>query len=247
VQLISNSFKRARKVLSIIDLRLAVLFLTALFAMAITGSDPLARDALCSFEICLRAYSPDYWNTIFHTIASGAVISLFFYWVLVEFPRYKKRERLKRIFASQYRSFKLQCIDIFLVLSNSRNDSETAVRLLEPDEFRKYFKEDAGDHQIRWDRFLNGLNDYYLEALARKMEHLRDEFRFFLLAVESDDEQLIELLNRFTETTHYNVTRSEDYDEVKSLSGYFWNIFAGWSFIEGYRNDDIVLEAIERI
>ncbi len=247
MQLISNSFKPARKVLRIIDPRLAALFFIALFAMAITASDPLAREALCDFKICLRAYRPDYWNAIFNTMASGAVISLFFYWVLVELPQYRKRERLKRIFASQYRSFKLQCIDIFLVLSNSTNDSETAVRLLEPDEFRKYFKQDAGDHQILWDRFLNGLNDYYLEALARKMEHLRDEFRFFLLAVESEDEKLIELLKRFTETTHYNVTRSEDYDEVKSLSGYFWNIFAGWSFIDGYRSDDIVLEAIERI
>lgn len=230
-----------------IDLWLVALLILAFLTMAITVSDPLARDALCSWGFCFRSSNPEYWNSLFHTVASGAVISLIFYWLLVELPRYQKRARLKRIFALQYRSFKLQCIDIFLVLSKSSSDLETAVRLLDPTEFRLFYKQEADDHQDRWYRVLNGLNDYYLDALARKMEHLRDELRIFLLAVESDDEELVELLSRFTEMTHYMITRSDGYDEVKSFSRYLWQVFAGYSFSEGYRNNDIVLEAIERI
>ncbi|WP_276913104.1 hypothetical protein [Hyphomonas atlantica] len=215
--------------------------------MAVSASDPIARDTLCAINLCFRSKHPSFWNSLFYSLASGGVLSILFYWLLVALPRYKKRARMKRIFADQYRSFKLQCIDIFLVLSRSPSDHETASRMLNPVEFRTFFNEDTGDNQSRWHRFLNGLNSYYLDALARKMEHLRDEFRIFLLAVEADDPELVGLLKRFSEATSYHVTRSDDYDEVKSLSGYFWELFAGWSFAMGYRDDDMILDAISRI
>jgi len=236
-----------RKLVRAMNPWLLTLFIFASVIMAASTDNPLARDAICSVGICFTSEEAGFWNPLFNTLASGAVLSILFFWLLVEFPQHRKRERLKRIFVTQYRSFKLQCIDIFLVLSKSPSDSEMAQRLLDLDEFKTFFKEDTGDGQDRWYRFLNGLNDHYLEALARKMEHLRDEFRIFLLAVESEDEELVGLLKRFTEATYYHITRSDDNDEVKSLSGYFWELFAGWSVIEGYRSDDIVLKAIQKI
>ncbi|MBO6765612.1 hypothetical protein [Maricaulis sp.] len=224
-----------------------LVFFGALALLAATAQDPFARSALCSFGVCFYSPKPEFWNSLVHTLSAGSAVSVLFYWVLVQLPHHQKRERLKRIFAKQYRSFKLECIDIFLVLSASPQDNDTAKRLLDLGEFRAFFKQTNSNEKERWDCFLNGLNGYYLDALARKMEHLRDEFRIFLLAVESDDEELLELLKRFTQYTHYNVTRSEDYDEIKSLSGYFWQLFAGWSVIDGYSDDDAVLKAIQRI
>lgn len=236
----------SNKAIHVLNRWLLILFTVAIGAMALTTPDPLARDALCASGFCLASSNPEFWNSLLHTLASGTVLSVLFYWMLVEVPRYRKRERLKRSFVARYRSFKLQCIDIFLVLSKSPCDHQTAVRLLEPSEFRHFFKEDTGDHQNRWHRFLNGLNDYYLEALARKMEHQRDEFKLFLLSIESEDEELVGLLHRFADSTFYHVTRSDDYDEVKALGGYFWELFAGWNFIEGYRKEDLILEAIRK-
>ncbi len=229
------------------NLRLLGLFILAIFVMAATTDDPFLRNNFCSLGVCFKSPNYEFWNQLFHGLATGTVISVLFFWLLVEFPRHRKRERLKRVFEAQYRSFKLQCIDVFLVLSKAPTDSGTATTLLSQERFREFFKVDTGDGQNRWHRVLNGLNDYYLDALARKMENLRDELRLFLLAVEAEDKDLILYLKDFAEGTHYSINRSNDYDEVKSLGGFFWSLFTGWSLIDGYCDEDVFLEAVKRI
>ena len=38
-----------------------------------------------------------------------------------------------------------------------------------------------------------------------------------------------------------------DYDEKKALMNFLWELFAGWSFADGYREEDIVKLIIEKI
>lgn len=222
-------------------------FLIALLLMALSAPDPMARDWLCVSGPCFSSSNPDFWNPIIHTLASGTVLTLIFYWALVKLPQDRRRSMIKRTFEAQYIAFKLRCIDIFLVISKSKYPHDQHEKLLDVREFRRFFKEDTGEGQNRWHRVLNALDDYYLGVLARKMEYLTSEFRTFVGVLETDDEELLGLLLRFSEYTNANVTFENDYDDVKSLSRYFWDVFAGYNFFEGgNREQDKVLDAIRR-
>jgi hypothetical protein len=223
-------------------------FLVALAILLLSNDDDLARTWTCeTLHLCFRSKNPEFWNSIGNSISTGTLLSLLFYWILVRWPEIRRRRRVVRNFLSQYAAFKSGCIDTFLVLSRSPSNTELIRELHDPTRFRAYFKEPVGNGQNRWHAFLNGLNDYYIEAIARRMENFRDEIHLLVQTIDIQDEEAAEYLSYLSTTTFFRITRSDDYDEVKSLSGYFWNTFAGWNFVEGYRDDDPLLTFLDRI
>lgn len=228
-----------------------LLFFGSVFLLAMSSPEAVAREYFCNrISLCFKSEQPSFWNSIVFSLASGSLVSILFYWMLVRFPELRRRKRLKSVFLAQYKSFKLQCIDIFVVLSHGGGglyEPGLNERLLDQVEFRKYFKAETGEGQNRWHRVLNNLNDYYLEALARKMEHFREDLNFFVRAVDIPDEDKVAAFNRLSQSTYYHVTRSDDYDEVKSLSQYLWQLFSGWSFIAGYSDDDPIVDLVSSV
>lgn len=230
------------------DLLLLIPFFFALVSMALTNPDPWVRDSLCTMNMCLRSNHAEFWNSILNTLASGAVLSIFFYWLLVSYPNYQKKKCLKNVFKSQYLQFKKECIGIFLAVSQAPSDMQTIQSLAtDVEKFRSFFSQLTDGKNNRWHSVMNNLSDFHLDRLANTMEILRDELRFFLLATDSENEDLVLLLTNFTAVTHANITRESDYDSVRYFSGYAWDIFAGFNIITGGRDTDLVLDAIERI
>ena len=53
-------------------------------------------------------------------------------------------------------------------------------------------------------------------------------------------------LNRLSQLIVRMESTERNYDDIKSLCGFLWSIFTGWSWIEGYSESDLIKDMIER-
>lgn len=215
--------------------------------MFLANEDSLLRDALCRSGICFYSDYAHGWNKLFYDFAAGCVITVVFYWLLVRWPEHQKRKRIKRSFYAQYRAFKLACIENFLAVADGGFDSALPESLLPIDCFRKYFKQHIGDGKTRWDEVANKMTPYYLEATFVRMEILRQEVSLVLHSIDVSDDEAFELLKRLSHAMQMQRSATTDYDSMKSFLSFFWSLFAGWDWVEGYRARDIVEEMVGSI
>jgi hypothetical protein len=61
------------------------------------------------------------------------------------------------------------------------------------------------------------------------------------------DDRAYEFLKRLSAAIFCLKDASIRYDEIKPLSGFLWQIFAGWDFISGYKKEDVIKEMIDSI
>ncbi len=113
--------------------------------------------------------------------------------------------------------------------------------------FRDYFKQDVGGRTTRWHEVANKMTDYYLDVTLSRMETLRQEIAFVMHNTDIDDEKVMAFLKRLSNAMLMQRNATRDYDAIKSFLGFFWQLFAGWDFVEGYRARDIAEEMIESI
>jgi hypothetical protein len=128
----------------------------------------LAAIFLACLALILVAQEP--WLKVLYDVAVGSLISLIFYVLVVRLPDYQRLKRIKRSFATQYNSFKKDCIRDILSVSDGTFTSDLIDRLMEQSQFSEYFKQNVSSSQDRWDAFQNNLNEYYLRELMVNME-----------------------------------------------------------------------------
>jgi len=233
-----------------LDMALTTIFVLSVAALFFAHEDPFARDALCAHTRFCHPALPDAkaWNKIFYDLAVGALVSVFFYLLVVRLPDYQRRQRLKRGLERHYRAFRKDCIEIMLLVADGTylvGDPET---LLEQDKFKDYFKEKVppGDRD-RWDEFQNKLNEYYLPELLTRMEIFRDEITFVLNNTDIPKDEPFEFLKRLSAVIYSMKDVTLGYDELKPLSGFLWSVFTGWDWFKGYGKEDIVKKMISSI
>lgn len=215
--------------------------------MFLANEDPFVRDALCRAGACFYPDAARGLNKLFYDFAAGCVITVVFFWLLVRWPEHRKRKRIKKSFRMQYRTFKLACIENFLAVADGRFDAALPEKLLPIEQFRAYFKQDVGDGKTRWDEVANGMSPYYLEVTLSRMEILRQEISFVMQNTDISEGEVFELLKRLSHALLMQRNATTDYDSINSFLGFFWNLFAGWDWVQGYRARDIVEEMIESI
>lgn len=241
------SLADAIEVRKVLGTRLLLVFAASIMLMFITveGSPMLAK--LCDVGACMPAKHASSWNKVSYDLALGAAVSIFFYWLLVRWPDHERRLRIKRSFAMQYRTFKISCVEMFVGLAEGSYDSSLPSRLLTPRAFREFFDEDLGNRDTRWYRVANKLDEFYLQLLVDRMEVFRDEIAFVLQNTDVQDEEALEFFKRFSRIIYAHKHVTPGYDDVKAFCGFMWSLFAGWDFVTGYKERDIVEEMIEAI
>ena len=100
-----------------LDIGLLAIFILSVAAIFLAHEDPFAREAVCA-HIRFCPHVPKAWHKIIYDLAVGALVSLFFYWLVVRLPDYQRRQRLKRGLEKQYRSFRLDCIKIMMMAAD---------------------------------------------------------------------------------------------------------------------------------
>jgi len=240
-------FNRLQVIASVLGRWLIFVFALSLILMGIASEGPDARNAPCNTGVCLYSGAANWWNELIYNLSAGTLISVVFFWLFARWSEHKKKERIKRSFGAHYRVFKIACIENFLAVADGVFDSELPETLMPLEAFRKYFKQDVRHLTTRWDEVANKMTDYYLDVTLSRMEALRQEIAFVMHKTDIDDEKVMAFLKRLSDTMLMQRNATRDYDAIKSFLGFFWQLFAGWDFIEGYRVRDIVEEMIESI
>ena len=182
-----------------------------------------------------------------NALSVGFVISAAFYFLVVYLPESQKRSRIYRSMEKQYQFFKKSCISTFLILSNSQ-DYPHSEMLLDQEEFRRYFEHKNTNNRKRWDAVINGIqdNEYYLNEILYELRVLNDEIKFVRSAIDIHDEEVFLYLNTLSRIILRMEATKPEYDDIKSLSRFLWEIFTGRSFIDD-RKTDIIADMIGRI
>jgi hypothetical protein len=231
--------------LDIVLIAIAILSVAALF---LAHEEPFARDALCAkISFCPTIANAKAWNKIFYDLAAGALVSLIFYVLIVRVPDYQKRRRFKRSFSHQYKNFREDCIGLMLSIADGTYEWGKQRELLDQKKFKEYFDEWVTRDQTRWHRFLNNLDEYNLRQIAKCMEIFRGEIQFILNNVEIHSEKPFEFLKRLSAAIFSMQDKTLEYDDTKSFGNFLWQVFAGFDFITGYRDLDIIQEMIDAI
>jgi len=185
---------------------------------------------------------------VLHSLSMGVVVSAGFYLLVVWVPAHYRRRRIHRNVQQHYVAFKSSCITTFLIASHSQ-EYRPREMLLDQDEFRRYFKIEVSSGQTRWDAVMNSMNGnkYLLREIQQELAILRDEILYVLNSIDVHDDRVFTFLNRLSHAIYPLKDIEPEYDDIKHIAGFLWEMFSGWSFVEGYRKTDIVQAMIDRI
>lgn len=186
-------------------------------------------------------------NSIIFNLSIGFLVSIIFYLLVIWLPDRRRKKLIKKNMKEQYRFFKEDTVAILLSACQQCYESDLPRRLTDQDEFRKYFKEPVNESQNRWHVVLNGLSDKLLKDLLVELEILKYEVSYVLNNVNIEDPNVFSFFKRLSQAVHKLKNTTLEYDDEKQLSQFLWELFSGWSFIDGYREDDIVSVMIEKI
>ena len=200
---------------------------------------------------------PNWWQdgySLLTNLLTGGLVSFFFYWLVVYVPEQRKRRVTKNNLSKMYHGIKEDILYqvVFASQKGGRSDLETdsgtIANLMTIDGFKGAF---AGgrDANEGFYAFQNQMSDdtpefrkiiLYLEMLANQIE-------FVLHNYTMDDEIYFDFFKRL-ELMLFALRRSKPgYDESKPLCGFVYEIFSGWSFIDGYRGYDVIDQMIADI
>lgn len=200
----------------------------------------------CIFVALFTVAKGDY-KVMAYDLSVGFIISAIFYWVVVYIPENNRKKIIHSGLKKQYDTFKMSCINNFLILSDSQSyhNKET---LLDQETFKQYFKDSNEQGIDRWDAVANGLqdNEFYLKEIIYELRMLNDEIRFAKSTLNIKDIEVYDFLSRLSQKITRMESTTQDYLDIKSFCGTLWEIFAGWSWLDGYRKTDIIQEMLKK-
>lgn len=183
-----------------------------------------------------------------HTISTGFLLSAVFFFLVVDLPDRKRRQVVADNFVEQYDQIKLSLIGTFLILSNSQQYGNRK-NLLIKEEFKRYFKGNNENGENRWSAIANGLqgNEYYLREVVYELRSLNDEVRFIRNTLPIHDSELFKFLNRLSQAISRVEMTQPEYNEIKSFCRFLWQLFTGYSFIDGYSKSSYIEDMVRRV
>jgi hypothetical protein len=205
----------------------------ASIALVIKTSDELFLDIFRNTLVESLFQRFNIGNSIIYDLSIGFLVSVIFYLLVVWFPDRQRKNLIKRNFEEQYKFFKEDTISILLGVCNKCYESDLPTKLSEQSEFKKYFKEPVSDSQKRWDTVLNGLDERVIKELLVQLEILMNEVAFVLNNVDINNKNVFSFFKRLSQAVYK--LKNSTLDDDDDLKRFLWELFAGWSFIEGYR------------
>jgi len=82
-------------------------------------------------------------------------------------------------------------------------------------------------------------NIHDIKEIFIEFEVLEKETKYILSNLDIHNEEIFDFLKRISRMTYNFRDFDPEKDDVKSLMSFLWSIFAGWSRITGYPEEDI--------
>lgn len=229
----------------VIGISLWLLFVISVLLMFKSSSEPVIDRLAGTWpEQWLKQFSTG--NGVIFSIASGMLVSLLMYALVVWLPDRSRRRRVRNNLLNHYALFKEQCIYNFLFSIEVPANSDLVDELMDVHNFRSYFKQNDASGKELWYGVMNGLEPHHIKAIAIEMGVLAEEVKFTLASVDVDDEEVFSFLKRLNRAIA-SLRESSQEGDIKYLANFSWELFAAWSFVSGYGDRDFVLERIQRL
>ena len=189
-------------------------------------------------------------SNILHSIFIALLVSSIFYIGTAAIPEIQRRKRIRNGLIKKYHYFKMSCIDLFLIASNSQDyDYKDRENLLNHEEFRRYFDIRCKGTQNRWDLVATSIDDgdYIFDELVMELDLLINELKHARASVEIFDDDVDDFFTSMMQTLHRVKISKPGTDDYKYFCRTLWSIFTRWNLSDGQRQDDYIQTMIERI
>ncbi len=178
-----------------------------------------------------------------NSILVSLMAAYVFFLLIVHLPGIRQRQVIRNNMRCQYRDFKTATIGHFLGITDGSYEFDRVEKLCDIRSFRDYFDGN------RWYAIANALNRdrLRLNEILVELAILRAEIAFVLTKIEIRDEQVLAFFKSMSSTMYRMEQANCEYEDVKSLMSFLWQLFAGWNWVKGYAEEDVVLRLIEKI
>ena len=222
---------------------LSILSIICLFFVIKSGDDFLLYQNWSIFEQFHVG------NAIVFNLASGMLISIIFYFIVVLAPEMRREKRIKSNFYFQY--FELRRNLVYHILGNCQEayNPELYDTLIKPVSFREYFKETINNsyEQTRWDVFYNNLDQTVINNLQLEFEVFKESVSYLLNNLEVTDKEAFSWLHQFNAIAITLKGVNVDDESRKVLARYLWEFLACYNSATGNNDVDIFEKIIRKI
>jgi hypothetical protein len=186
-------------------------------------------------------------NEIVFNLSVGSAVTVLFYFLIVWYPDRRKRNILRNSLREHYQRFRLTTIQILLFCCNKVYDSALPKKLNDPEEFKKYFSEDVTGTGGRMYDVMNNIDEHYLQELRIELEMLRNELSYIISQVDISEPKILDFFKNLSQYVYRMEHLTLEYEDIKSLSNFLWQIFANFDIATGCSDEDIIEVMIEKI
>jgi hypothetical protein len=216
--------------------------IVCLFLVLKSSEDPVV---ISSYAWLFEQFN--FGNAMIFNCTSGLLVSIWFYFLVVYLPDLNRKHRIKNHFIAQYNEFRRALIIHILACCREPYSINLTNTLTDITKFREYFKVEVLPDQERWHVFLNNLDDYELHSILLEFEAFKDSISYLLSNIDIQNQDVFAFLHRIRTiyTTQKNVNINDD--SLKSLSRLLWEMLAGFSRVDGYRDYDYFIKMFNKI
>ena len=170
------------------------------------------------------------------------------FYLLVRVPAYEQKLRIRAHLLETYLQYKKDVIYIFLGILHRTIDPDLADKLMSAPDFKDYFKTASGvPGQDRTHFIMNNIEEHHLKQLKLESEALYSELQYATTRLDIQDDELHAFARRISRSFLRTKNWDLSYDGVEEVLGFYWQLFAGWSFISGYLCGDPLEDRIRRL
>lgn len=230
-----------------LDAFLIFLCLSAIYLMTTASTDPLVGwIENTPLESVFLQFATG--NEIIFNLAAGVVSAVVMFYLLVRVPAYEQKVRIRDHLLKTYRQYKRSVVYIFLGILHGSIDSELADELMSAPAFKDYFEAPSGvPGQDRTHYIMNNIEEHHLKRLKIESEVLHAELQYATTRLDIQDNELHAFARRMAESLIRAREWDLSYDGVEEVLGFYWQLFAGWSFVSGYLGSDPLEDRIRRL
>ena len=229
------------------DALLLLMCVIAVYLMTVASSDPLAS-WIAETRLAPVFLQFKTGNEIVFNLAAGVVSAVVMFYLLVRVPAYEQKVRIRAHLLETYLQYKQEVIYIFLGVLHGIIDPELADKLMKAPDFKDFFKAPSGvEGQDRTHYIMNNIEEHHLKQIKMESEILHSELQYALTRIDVQDSELHAFTRRITKSLLRTKNWDLSYDGVEEVLGFYWQLFAGWSFVSGYQGSDPLEDRIRRL
>lgn len=198
-----------------------------------------------------------WWPDVFAIVTNlltGGLVSFFFYYLVVFLPEGRKKSIIKANMQKMYKNIKIDILQEIVQASikGGRSDLECDLDFIEsltsPLVFRQAFEhgEEANEGFYAFENQMSDATSEF-KQIVKNLTVLSKQIEFILHNYSIENQNAFDFFKRLEILLMNIQTIGAGYDESKPLCRFIWEIYAGWSFVDGSIGYDPIEKMISNL